>query len=181
MEPYLIPGDVFFTQGTSWFSRAIRFFTRLPGEPPTLVNHVGVIVSSGYAPWEVEALSRVRRRQLRVAYGGKRMNVAIYRMDMSRTSQEKIMRKADSYVGRKYGYGKIVAHFLDWCIGGQYFFRRLAQMDNYPICSWVVAYAYQEAGFSFGLDPSSASPDDIWDYVTNHEDWHCVKELGPLR
>ena len=40
----LEPGDVFLTRGSSFISRAIRFFTRSIGEKRTKVNHVGLVV-----------------------------------------------------------------------------------------------------------------------------------------
>jgi hypothetical protein len=82
----------------------------------------------------------------------------------------KVVAKADTYVGRRYGYLKILAHWLDWLLQGAYVFRRLARQDRYPICSWVVAHAFAAAGKHFGVEPGAATPDDIWDFVTGHPD-----------
>ena len=70
---------------------------------------------------------------------------------------------------------------MDWGLKGAYVFRRLTHDDNYPICSWVVAYAYDAAGRRFGVDPGAADPDDIWDYVTSHpEEYRQIRDLVPL-
>jgi hypothetical protein len=89
---------------------------------------------------------------------------------------------AERYVGRRYGYLKMLAHLLDWLFLGVYLFRRIASMDRYPICSWVVAHAYGKTGRHFGVAPGAASPDDIWDYVVAHpQEYRCVRALAPLR
>lgn len=177
----LQPGDIFLTQGDSFVSKAIRVLTRDRGESRTEVNHVGVVTQKGgiHSAVIVEASSKVIRRHMGAYAKSTSTKVAIYRLKSLR-SEEKcaIVTAANAYVGKKYGYLKIVAHFLDWCLGGVYFFRRMAMMDNYPICSWLVAYAYLNAGLGFGVEASGASPDDIWDWVTDPENGY--EEVHPL-
>ena len=184
VQPMLYPGDIFLTRGTNLMSRLIRRFTRNHGESRTMVNHVGLVVShGGTASSEiVEALTTVRRRRFSVYRNKPRHDVAVYRpTNLTTLESLHVSEHADNYVGRKYGYIKIVAHFLDWCLAGRYFFRRFAFMDNYPICSWVVAQAFAKEGYTFGVDPGAASPDDIWDFVTNNPDkYDCIYELGRL-
>jgi hypothetical protein len=92
-----------------------------------------------------------------------------------------VVVKAESYVGRKYGYLKLLAHWGDWLLQGAYVFRRLTTKDDYPICSWVVAYAFAAAGKHFDVEPGAATPDDIWDFVTAHpEVYEQILELGAL-
>lgn len=177
----LEPGDIFLTQGTSFVSRAIRVLTRNVGESRTEVNHVGVVTQTGSEKTAVivEASSKVIRRTMASYATSKSTKVAIYRRSSLHNEEEfAIVNAANRYVGAKYGYLKIVAHFLDWCLGGVYFFRRMAFMDNYPICSWLVAYAYQNAGLGFGVAANAASPDDIWDWVINPDNGY--EEIHPL-
>ena len=174
-----MPGDIFLTQGTSFISRAIRFFSRTGGEPRTKVNHVGLVTRTDGTI--VEALSTVKRRNLS-AYRRKSDKVAIYApLNVELDEVVAIVAKADSYVGRKYGYLKIVAHLIDWFLGGRYVARRFVSSDNYPICSWVVAQAYSDAGYTFGVEPGAASPDDIWDFIqANPDKFHEVHPLERL-
>lgn len=180
----LEPGDIFLTKGSNWVSRAIRFFSRTGGESRTEVNHAGVVIS--YGTYEsatiVEANSTVVKRTMGAYRRMKNTEVAIFRpVNRDEYVLETIALKANSYVGRKYGYLKIVAHFLDWCLGGRYFFRRFARMDRYPICSWVVSYSYDAVHMDFGVPPWAASPDDIWDYCLSHpEEFVLVHRLGTL-
>lgn len=182
----LNPADIFLTRGQSLLSRAIRWFTRSVGESRTIINHVGVVVTEG--PLNevivVEALRSVARHKLWDRYGpGSRNEVAVYRpINLTTEEMDTIVSTAESYVGRTYGYLKILAHLLDWLLLGAYLFRRLARMDDYPICSWLVAHSFAKAGKNFGLPPGAASPDDIWDFVNKNPDKYIViYPLAPMK
>lgn len=182
-------GDIGFTHGFSLASHAIRVFQRTRGESKSLANHTFVVVDGG--PLDkcviVEAKRRVERGRLLDAYGGGSDGVAIFR-DTRLTPEERtsLAAAADRYVGRSYGYLKLAAHLGDWALemaSGRhaYLFRRMARMDSYPICSWVLAYAYAGIGKGFGVPPWAAQPDDIWDWIARHREiYNCVKALGPL-
>ena len=177
-------GDIVCTYGTSWLSRAIRFASRTGGEARTMCNHNAIVVSKGsqYNATIVEASSTVKHHSIKRYTDDPKTAVAIFRAnnitDVERTI---IANQARTYVGRTYGYIKIVAHFLDWCLGGRYFFRRFARMDKYPICSWVVADAYATVGLDFGVEIGQAQPDDIWDYCVTHPDiYDVIYPLSPL-
>jgi len=182
MDQMLLSGDIVLTRGSGFVSRAIRFFTRHIGESRTKVSHVGLVVQGGMLQKAVvvEALRTVERHRLIDEYGGQRDEVAIYRPTrLTRAELQRIVTTANDYVGKSYGYGKIALHALDWVLQGAYVFRRLGRMDEYPICSWLVAHAYAAAGVHFGVDAGAASPDDIWDYVTTHPgEFECVRELA---
>lgn len=175
------PGDIVLTQGTGLISKLIRKFTRDKGESVTKVNHVGIVVEEGddRTAVIVEALTGVERHTMWSEYALTGQKVAIYRpLGLSTKEKEAVVQKAESYVGRKYGYLKIFAHLADWALGGRYVFRRIAAMDNYPICSWLVAQSYAAVGKNFGVDAGAASPDDIWDYVQNNKHrYRCVRSL----
>jgi len=179
----LRPADIFLTRGTGLFSRLIRFCTRAVGESRTMVNHVGVVVAGGplEAAVVVEALSTVKRHRLWDQYGGSRDEVAVFRP--RNLSAEEIKRVTDAaldYEGRHYGWVKLLAHLLDWALLGVYLFRRLASMDKYPICSWLVAHAFGKISRDFGVDPGAATPDDIWDHIREHPE--AYKEIhSPAR
>jgi hypothetical protein len=184
MDTVLQAGDIFMTRGTGFVSRAIRFFTRHIGESRTKVNHVGIVVQGGRLgdAVVVEALRKVYRRRLVDAYGGEKDEVAIYRpLGLAPAALREIVARASGYVGQSYGYGKIALHALDWALQGAYVFRRLGRMDDYPICSWLVAHAYAAAGRTFGVEAGAATPDDIWDYVTTHPaEFERVRPLARL-
>jgi hypothetical protein len=178
--------DVFLTRGPGLVSWLIRFLTRRIGEKRTKVNHVGLVVEDGRLQDVsiVEALRSVKRHSFWATYGPpRRDSVAIYRpTNLTDAEVDLIVNEAERHVDYRYGYLKIVAHFLDWVLLGAYVFRRFAKSERYPICSWLVADAFKEAGKYFGADPGAASPDDIWDFINEHPDvYEQVYPLAPLR
>ena len=61
-------------------------------------------------------------------------------------------------------------------------FRRLAGNGDYPICSWLVAHAFGEAGTNFDVERGAAEPDDILDFVTAYKDrYECLHPLKRLQ
>jgi hypothetical protein len=166
-------GDIFLTRSYSFLAKAIRFFSRTIGESRTKVNHVGVVVAGGTKDdaMVVEALRRVRKGTLVGGYGNTKIEVAIYRpLNLTTEEKRQIIEKADTYVGRKYGYVKILTHWVDWVLQGAYVARRLTKLDRYPICSFLVARSFGAANKFFGVKPGEATPDDIWDFVTEEKE-----------
>ena len=175
----LRPGDIVFERSESWFGRAIRWFTRGRYEPPTRINHVGMIVSgrrSGEAE-VVEALWRVVKRPLSKMTGA----IEVWGLDGGPWQEKALSEKAESYIGRRYGWWKLIAHLIDCLltkIRGRevYWLRRLLRLDEYPICSWLVAYAYQtifpKDVHAFGIPAHLVTPDDIHDCVKKAAGWH---------
>jgi len=185
MDVVLHPGDVFLSRSTSLLGWLIRMCTRSFGEKRSKVNHVGIVVEAGSINQAtvVEALIKVCRHKLWKQYGPpKTDDVAVYRArNVPPKDMEIIVAEAQEQVGKKYGFGKIVAHFLDWLLTGAYVFRRLTQNGDYPICSWLLAHAYAKAGYDFGQPPGAADPDDIWDFVTEKSEYYeCIVKLGSL-
>lgn len=183
-ELYLEPCDIFLTRGTSFVSGAIRFFTRSFGEKRTEVNHVGIIVDGGtvHSAVAVEALVKVRMHALRRYATKPTTGVAVFRpINLTDAEKALIVEKAKSYEGRAYGWTKIVTHAMDWSLRGAYVFRRLTSSDDYPICSWLVAYAFAAAGKDFGVEAGAANPDDIWDFATSNADKYVqIRGLTPI-
>lgn len=176
-----LPGDVMLTRSRGLVGWAITTFTRHVGESRTKATHTGLVVEAGTLRTAVivEALSTVKRHRLWSRYAGANKDVALFRpLNLSDVEIASVVRKAESYVGRRYGYLKILAHWADWVLQGAYLFRRLANQDRYPICSWVVAHAFAAAGRHFDVEPGAATPDDIWDFVTaNPQIYREVREL----
>lgn len=173
-----LPGDIVFTCGTAWSSRLIRWGTQNTGETETKTNHTGVGKDSAVF---VEALNTV----VETPWCNMDPGTEVWRNNVLTDEQRlKVAEKAANYVGRKYGYGKILLQGLDCLLGklfatDVFFFRQAASMDRYPICSWVVAYAYDHGiGMRFGVPPNVADPDEIYDYVCKHPDWIRVHPKG---
>ena len=138
-----------------------------------MVNHVGLVIEEGTIETAliIEARSYVRRTTLFEAYGSKEDLIAIYRpLNLTDEEKKSIMSTVETLEGKEYGYLKLIAHFLDWCLFGIYLFRRFANDPYYPICSYLVSRSFAEVGKDFGVRAGKASPDDIWDYIQSHPD-----------
>lgn len=180
----LQPGDIVFTAGQGLLSRLIRWASQHLYESKTQVNHVGIITGYGslLTAQVTEALWRVRTHRLWARYGNSRTQVAIFRpVNIDLAQRVSIARVALSYSGRKYGWWKIALHFGDKLLGGPYFFRRLAFLKKYPICSFVVADAFASRGYTFGVETGEAQPDDIWDFCLSSGDYKLIRSLEVLK
>ncbi|MGD9349692.1 MAG: hypothetical protein PVF71_08550 [Desulfobacterales bacterium] len=178
----LLPGDVFLTYGAGFFSKLIRIFTRTIGESRTRVNHTGIVVTEGDIETcqVVETLLRVRKHRLWKRYGPfSHDRVAVYRpVNLTPEEIDTIVASALKQVGKRYGIFTVFGHLLDWLLLGAYVFRRITQNANYPICSWLVAYAFARAGKNFNVEPGAAQPDDIWDFIQKNPDKY--QQIHPL-
>jgi hypothetical protein len=92
------------------------------------------------------------------------------------TQRQTVSDTARAYLGRKFGWSKLVTHLLDGLVNKLvqkpiFFFRRLNHDQRYPICSWITAYSYDRAvHYQFGVPPQCADPDQIHDWVRSHAD-----------
>ena len=174
------PGDVFLEQSKGWIGKAIRRLTQAPAEASTWANHTGIFVDPVNV---VEALWTVREHPFTRVKG----KVQVWRLTtLGDQEREDLARAARAYVGRSYGWWKLGVHLADaglsrlW--GGEIFaFRRLLNIDRYPICSWVVAAAYWRVlEYRFGVDPAWADPDHIHDHLANSSLWERIDELKEI-
>lgn len=166
-------GDIVFTRSKHWLGRIIRWFERSKGEEESQANHVGIVVTPGNetSALIVEALWSVKCHTLEDQYGGKDELVCIYRpINLTDDDLKIIVRSAKSYVGKPYGPLKLLLHAADRLLGGVTLFRHFAVLDQFPVCSYVVAKSYAEAGYYFGVDAQAADPDDIWDFCVSRRD-----------
>lgn len=180
----LQPCDIMFARSHGFLGGAIRFCTRRIGEGRTIASHTGLIVEPGedMQATVVEALAHVKRHTLGSQYAACDTELCVFR-PLNLTEEEKtaIVAKAETYVGREYGYFKLLLHLADFALDGAYVFRRLGRMDRYPICSYVVASAYKAGGKNFGVSDYAASPDDVWDFCLNHlEKYAFIWQRGSM-
>lgn len=181
----LLPGDIMLTRGDGVYSKCIRVASRGWGEDKTFFNHAGIVVTEGTIKTArmVEALWTVKNHTIWNAYAGTDTKVAIYRCnDLSPLERDLLGIYASEYIGRWYGVPKIITQAIDKLFFfDKYVARRITNSDRFPICSWVVAQAYDKLGLSFGVEPGQADPDDIGDFIFDHpEKYSCVLGLQEI-
>ncbi|KKN67405.1 hypothetical protein LCGC14_0461480 [marine sediment metagenome] len=167
-------GDLVFVRGRGRISRLICWFSRSVGEAPTFASHVGMVLDPERQSL-IEALRTVVIRRID-SYRGE-ADVMVIRLPHGLLSSERVVMReqAIKYLKHRYGYLKIIVHALDHLlVKDRYVFRRLARLDDYPICSWLVAYVYKRVlNYRFGELPNLVSPDDMLDHC-QVRDWHLV-------
>lgn len=170
-------GDIVGVQGKSPFSKGILFATRSIGEKPSRISHVGMVTYGG--TWKeakiTESLQKVVERPISDYEGVK---IIIYRTDLHPDDVRILMEEATKFRGKVYPWLDIACHLGDFFLNGAYFFRRLAGIDNYGVCSWLVAWCYKKIHITFGKEVAAIQPDDIDDWCLRYKSgWTVVMEL----
>lgn len=94
--------------------------------------------------------------------------MVVYEPIILEERREVLAAKAKDYLGRKYGWLDLMAHFCDFWLNGAYVFRRLCRMSRYGVCSWFVGHCYKHINISFGKPIDQLQPDDIDDFCLAH-------------
>ena len=168
-------GDVIHVQSRGLLSKLVRFFSKSDEEEPSWASHSAMVLR---VEEEIEIIEAIWRTVIRpiTAYEGKRAKLLVCRKPggIEEDRKQKMVEKAEYYNGKIYGFWEIGFHVLDRFLNNSYFFRRLIKDDDYPICSWLVAYVYDRVlGYDFGTPPNAAQPDDLLDHCVD-SDWECV-------
>lgn len=193
---YGYAGDVFFTKSRSKLGGAIRYATTGPGEPRSWANHTGAVVNSGIIVpgtqpvrpgmrWgqTVEALWRVENATWYARHGREDTNIEVWRhTGLTGTQAVRVAQFMEAHVGQRYGWWKLLFHLADRVVfDGDHVVSRLLRVDSRPICSYLVARAFEVAGVegAFGPVPAVAQdPDTMHDWVRNggskRGPWRCV-------
>lgn len=184
-------GDVGFTRGQGFVSLAIRYATTGPDERPSIVNHTLMFTSDGIAaPLQpglavpvvdqarcIEALWHVQHHKWWNAHKHQKGDkIYVYRpLFLSEEARDRVVRKALQYDGANYGWFKLPIHLVDRVLfGNRKVFSRLLFIDSYPICSYLIANAFADAGFriAFGseIPPEAQDPDNQMDHCEDYSD-----------
>lgn len=162
-------GDIAFFVSDGFVGRQIR------DETHSWVNHVARIVGFDSDGCPILMDAQPKRVQLRRLDAYVDNFVAIYSPTCSRAVRYEIVEKTKRYELDIYGFGKIALIKLSklfppaasWCT-----------LDNFPICSYSVAVPAFEVGQTFGVEPRSATPAHLWNYVRAHPEHYT--RLRPL-
>lgn len=174
----LQPGDIVVSSSPSWLPRAIRFFTRSIGEPPSRVSHCAIVSGWGRVG-EVCVIEAVARGVVeRPLHFGARDWYAVYRdvySDIGHTPSGRMLEavtRARGMVGTEYPMYRLAAHLLDWLLGGVRWFRRVSRSQREMECSALVAWALEIGDWWMW------TPDDLDDLMRSVQTWKTVRELA---
>lgn len=177
MKPCVDIGSIILVQKEdSFIGRLVRRFSTMPNEKPAKVEHVALGAGDGVV---VEATFKGVRLSNFNKYDPEKYRLKIV-VPWVLTARDRysILKRANKYIGKKYGFGRIVAHAGDWFLSKfkkeeVKFFRKKLEEEDYPICSWFVSWAYEAIGVEFGMKKKFVQPDDIDRYVT-YSGWKII-------
>lgn len=176
-----LPSDLIFTRSPRTLGKLIRWFEKGHGEAPSWTNHTAGIGLQGNTV--IEALWTVQETPW-PQWESQNGCFQVWRNTrLSDVDRRIVAAEATAYVGRQYGWWKLGPHLFDGMLskvmgGNVYAMRRCLFLENYPICSWVWAYAYAKIGIRFGCDPDCADPDTMLDFISLSAEWDLVDEKG---
>ena len=163
-------GDIVLVRGKGWFAnRILAVASELDGELAA-VSHAGIFICEKHV---IEALfSRgVVTSLYPHDFSGVDYAIASPK-NITEYEREILALTALTFSSKTYGYLKIVGQLLDYLTKSRWFTR--GNITGDPICSYVVAESYRTIGKDFDVDAASATPDDIWDFVTTNPDKYEV-------
>lgn len=167
------PGDILFSCGQSWLSKAITFFGKLQ-TGDAICSHVGLCVGDGLI---IEALvgQGIRVRDLDVY---RKEKCEVWHLPMTDADRANLRSFALKLAGNTYGYSKLPLFVLDATVSmllrrKVYFFTQKLGITSFMVCSEMVAYCLEKATTMRLLDNShhpipwrSMSPDLLLDLVS---------------
>ncbi len=193
---YAQPGDVGFTRGTGLVQQVIRYATRGPNEEKTWANHVLMFTSGGAiganvwkeqqataieALWHVEENPWYDRHESETGY-----RLVVYRPTfLAGNVKDRLIETARAHLGQRYGWWKLGAHLIDRVVfNDRKVVSNMLHVDDRPICSYLVARAFEVVGFPHAFGPIQAGaqdPDEMMDWVDNDTfvgtSWNYVGEF----
>jgi len=185
---YAPRGALFFTQGTSWLSRAIRWVERDKDEAKSWTNHVGLVTFEGYitippdgiGATVSEALWHIKEHSWWQAHGGEITSIAVFApRGVSHAQISRIIGNARTRTGNRYAWwrlpGYLIERFTKIKVSKAFFLK------DRNVCSNHAALALEAAGIRFPEPAGQLDPDEMMDYCLAHPDeWDFIgwSEVG---
>lgn len=156
-------GDILAVRGSSWLSKRILAATG------NTVSHVGLIIATEPIPTVIEALTRVRTRPLDVSIATAESAWVLTDTSLTDDEREAIIRSALNFSADGYGYGDILLQGMNALTKSTWWTDHLAfGLAGKPICSYLVAAAYETQNRTFGQLDKTTTPADIYNFARSH-------------
>jgi len=176
-------GDIICVNGDSLFKSIIGWFSRSHNEPKTYAKHIAGLKDNetvSEAVWTVKETSihewNISHKQFEVWR----------KKDISEKDKKIIYDYLNSKHGNIYGGWKLFLFASDFLLTkilrkrkDVYLFRKLGFIEDFPICSWLYAYAYDNIGYRFGgYEPNRIDPDTMRDKMLKSDEWEMIYKKG---
>lgn len=168
----VVAGDILAMRGSSWLARGI---VRATGGP---CSHVGMFVSLE-PPVVIEALDRVKTRPLDVSLADAERAWILHDNSITDEQRRAIVDEACSMSAASYGWLDIAAQGIDAALGTTWPTDHMTWfLNQFPICSYLVARAYQKIDLHFGKKAiGSITPADIFAFAQAHPEMFDIQVI----
>ena len=173
MPPVQI-GDILAIRGTSFFARAILKATG------NTVSHLGMIIAAAPGPdLVIEALWRVQTRPLPISIADAEKAYILSDHSLNPAQRNQLVSNACEFSADGYGWWDIGLQGADAIFHTTFFTDRFAwKLNRHPICSYLVARAYQQLGLTFGRTKvQSITPADVYNFAVQYPEIYSVTQI----
>jgi hypothetical protein len=164
-------GDIVAVRGTGWFARAIL---RATGGP---ASHVGLVLAQAPCVLVLEALTRVRTRLLAQTLAGTEAAWLLHDRTLTLAERRTVVAAALRFSGQGYGWWAIAMQAMNALTASTWWTDHLGGLAGKPICSFLVADAYERVGRTFGQEDRTTTPADIVRWALRHPQKYTVHAL----
>jgi hypothetical protein len=174
MKPTFQPGDILAIRGKGFFARGILAATG------NTVSHVGMVTGTEPFVEIIEALLRVKTRPIEESMADAEAAYLLQDLSISADQREAIVRRALEFSAADYGWADILLQLANAIFRTTWFTDHLTfgYLNQFPICSYLVAESYQTIGLTFGKEKEeSITPADIYNFAEKHPSIYTVTKL----
>lgn len=163
----LSKGDIILIKSYSLFGKIIRIKST-SDSGNARYNHAERYIDNGKC---ISQQWTVRIHNLKRYFHGKHNISVWHNKTYTNDQRDCLITSALHYVDRSYDWISVVGHFLDWLLRLNYFAKKF----NFPHktnCSEFVTLIEKLINSTISYKPiEQTTPDDIYDYISNHPDW----------
>ena len=168
---------IFVTNRTGLLSKIISYLTGKT--KPAKAVHVAGITDRNSV---IEALATVKETPL-LKWKNHHEKYEIWRNEnWTDDVRQQICDEMSEFKGEPYGFHKLILIALDLIIAKiwkeKFIFRRLLFNEDWPICTWVYAYAAHNVNdYKFGVEPEYTDPHTMRMHCKNSQEWKLVERM----
>lgn len=184
-DTILLPADLVFYRSDSIVSRLIRRFTPRDGDEEVYATHVAGVTGLEHFDEHSTVLEATAKGVMYNLLDRPGAILVLRANNITPQQRAAIAITAQQFLGRNYGFHKLLAHLGDWYITSKLgrprdvrLFRKLLFWDDRPICVWPWAKGYAEQGLTFGIEAESATPHDMCHYALSSGNYGIIGIQG---
>jgi len=163
----LTKSDIILIKSYSLFGKIIRIKSK-SDSGHSIYNHAERYFANGRSisqQWNVE-IHNIKR-----FFKGKH-SISIWHNDKYTQNQRNtLISNSLIHIGRSYDFLSVLGHFFDWIFRSKYFSKKF-NLKHKTNCAEFVTFIERSINSNSSYKSTEeTTPDDIFDYISNHPDW----------